>query len=914
MNGSQKYRIPIVFLWALLLPAFALTARTVFPQAPLRVARIPGIDPGPCNPGPEEKPWLNPNQTPGCRALEVIASMTLEEKLVELGGITGRSANERLELVSGGGSDGPNGIATMGSGPPRPRGENVTAFANAVTLAATWNRDLASRYGQALGEEFTGKGSNSVLGPTINIMRTWRWGRNGETFSEDPYLTAEMAVAEIKALNEQKVLTVLKHYVANNQENSRCGILPDNAGIDARISEKALHEIYLPAFKAAVQKAGTGGIMCSYNQVNGKFTCNHPELLGYLREWGFDGFIAPDAAFALRDPLTGALAGVTRVNGREVGSFIEEGKLTTTDLDRMLYYNLTPYFRLGIYDSPTQGSQDANVSTEEHQTLARTVAEEGAVLLKNQDALLPINPSRIRSIAIIGDDAGPNVTIGLNGSGHVYATRVSVPIDAIRERAGDSIRVTYAQGTVGIGPLPPVPENVLKPSSGQGQGLQASYFSSGDPTGIAVLIRVEPGLTDVERPPEEFYTRKGLPLPGAFGGAPPKQSPGSKPSSKTAPGTAQAKPPAAAPPSRPPRIVWSARWTGTLTPPAEGTYLFSLTGSGTAQLYVDHKPVAAMMRADFGQTVQGTIDLKAGRPVPIEVKYSNASTILGPGLSLGWQPPDPDMLSEAVNAAKQADIAVVFAAEQMGEGQDKVELALPGDQNKLIHAVARANPRTVVVLHTSNPVSMPWLDEVGAVIEAFYPGQEAGSSIARLLFGDVNPSGKLAMTFPANENQGPGAFFLDYPGDGMTVHYSEGVLVGYRWYDARKQEPLFPFGHGLSYTSFRYSDLQLEHSDGNRVIVKVRITNTGTREGTEVVQLYLGSPDGAGEPPKQLKGFEKIRLSPGESGVVAMELDESRLAAWDSEIQDWRVWSGRYAVMIGSSSRDIRLEDFFSMR
>jgi beta-glucosidase len=305
MKGSGKFKFSALIIIALLLPAGEPAARAAFSQAALRVARIPGIDPGPCNPGPEEKPWLNPDQTPGCRALEVIASMTLEEKLAELGGITGRSANKRLELVAGGGSDGPNGIATMGSGPPRARGRNVTAFANAVTLAATWNRDLAAQYGKALGEEFTGKGSNSVLGPTINIMRTWHWGRNGETFSEDPYLTAEMAVAEIKALNEQKVLTVLKHYVANNQENTRCGVIPDNAGIDARISEKALHEIYLPAFRAAVQKAGTGGIMCSYNQVNGMFACNHPELLGYLRTWGFDGFIAPDAAFALREPLTG---------------------------------------------------------------------------------------------------------------------------------------------------------------------------------------------------------------------------------------------------------------------------------------------------------------------------------------------------------------------------------------------------------------------------------------------------------------------------------------------------------------------------------------------------------------------------------------------------------------------------------
>ena len=905
MSRSRVHKFLFSLMIAVLPALLDLAGQPAWSQGALRVAQIPGIDPGPCNPGPEERPWLNPNQTPGCRALEVIASMSLEEKLAELGGITGRSANKRLGLNSGGGSDGPNGIATMGS-TPSPRGKNVTAFANAVTLAATWNRDLASQYGKALGEEFAGKGSNSVLGPTINIMRTWRWGRNGETFSEDPYLTAEFAVAEIKALNEQKVLTVLKHYAGNNQENTRCGIIPDNAGVDARITEKALHEIYLPGFKASVERARTGGIMCSYNQVNGTFACNHSELLGYLRAWGFDGFIAPDAAFAQRDPLTAALAGVTRVSGREIGTFIKEGKLKVSDLDRMLYYNLTPYFRLGIYDSPSTGKPDADVSTPGHQDLARRVAEEGAVLLKNS-GVLPIDPARMKSIAVIGDDAGPNVTIGLNGSGHVYATRVSVPLEAIKARAGSAVKIAYARGTPGIGPLPGIPEAALRPPSGEGKGILARYFSSVDATGLPVVARVEPGVKDVGAPPSDFFKALGLPEPVPAGTAPkpPAAQAGAGSDQAGTPGAAQAAPAGG---GMPRRTLWSAKWTGILTPPSTGEYLFSVTGSGTAQLYVNHELVTTMMRADFGQTVQGTISLPAGKPVPIELKYSNASTILGPGLALGWQPPDPEMLNSAVAAAKEADVAIVFAAELMGEGQDKVALALPGNQDQLIQAVAEANPRTVVVLHNSNPVSMPWLDKAAAVIEAFYPGQEAGSSIARLLFGDANPSGKLAMTFPADERQGPGASFLDYPGDGMTVNYSEGVLVGYRWYDAKNQQPLFPFGYGLSYTTFRYSDLRVEKSGDANVAVMARISNTGKREGAEVVQLYLGSPASAGEPPRQLKGFEKVFLRPGESKTVRMQLDRDHLAAWDVENHGWRVYTGSYSVMVGSSSRDIRLK------
>ena len=817
------------------LAAPLLLTALLLAQPDARVARIPGIDSSACTPGPEEKPWQNARQTPPCRALEAIAQMTFDDKWAELGGITGQSRNPRLGLTAGGGSDGPNGIGTMGP-TPQPRGRNVTAFANAVTLASAWDRDLARRYGKALGEEFAGKGSNSVLGPTINIMRTWHWGRNGETFSEDPYLTAELAVAEVSALQEQKVLTVLKHYAGNNQENTRVGVMPDNAGVDARITEKALHEIYMPAFEAAVERAHIGAIMCSYNQVNGKFACNNPELLGQLRQWGFDGFIAPDAVFALRDPLTAALAGVTRVNGNDVANLIKAEKFTIAALDRMVYYNLVPYFRLGIFDSPSQGKPDADVSTPEHQALAREMAEEGAVLLKNRNRALPLD-AKVKTLAVIGDDAGPHVTMGLNGSGHVYATRVSVPLEAITARAGSGVKVVYAEGTTGIGPLPAIPASLLKPASGDGQGLLASYYTSGDSNGIPPVRRVE-GEVKATAPPDGVLP----PLPPA----PADAGRGAGRGGRGGPGGGGG--------GRGPRRAWSARWTGTLAPPAAGVYRFSLTGAGTAQLYVDNVAVATMMRADFAQTVQGAISLKPGRPVPIELKYSNVSAVLGAGIQLGWQPPDPDLLAKAVAAAKQADAAVVFAAEQMGEGQDKVTLPLPGDQDALIEAVAQANPRTVVVLHNSNPEAMPWLDKVAAVVEAFYPGQEAGSSIARLLFGDVNPSGKLAMTFPANEYQGAGSTFLEYPGDGMTVNFNEGVLVGYRFYDAKNQQPLFPFGFGLSYTTFRYSDLQVAHASGHDVTVRVKVANTGARDGAEVAQLYLGFPTAAEEPPRQLRG------------------------------------------------------------
>ena len=319
-----------------------------------------------------------------------------------------------------------------------------------------------------------------------------------------------------------------------------------------------------------------------------------------------------------------------------------------------------------------------------------------------------------------------------------------------------------------------------------------------------------------------------------------------------------------------------------------------------------------MMRADFGMVAHGTIQLTAGQPVPVEMKYSSDSNLTGQLLRVGWAPPEPQLLSNAVAAAKRADVAVVFAAEQLGEGYDKLALGLPGDQDRLIEAVAEANPRTIVVLHTSNPVAMPWVNNVAAVIEAWYPGQEAGPSIASVLFGDVNPSGKLPMTFPADETQGPATKWTEYPGDGYTANFTEGVLVGYRWYDAKNQQPLFPFGHGLSYTTFKYDNLQVQ-SAADAATVTVRLTNTGARDGAEVAQLYLECPPDALEPPLQLKGFEKTMLKPGESKTLTFALDKNALSAWDEASHGWRLYPGSYTVHVGSSSRDLRVKAAFSI-
>jgi beta-glucosidase len=362
----------------------------------------------------------------------------------------------------------------------------------------------------------------------------------------------------------------------------------------------------------------------------------------------------------------------------------------------------------------------------------------------------------------------------------------------------------------------------------------------------------------------------------------------------------------------PPKLSWSARWTGTLTPPSTGDYMFSLDGAGTASLLIDGKTIVQLQKVNFRSTAFGVARLTAGTPAKLVLEHSNDYALLGSALHLGWYPPHPDELAAAMQAAKSADIAIVFAAEQLGEGMDKTSLPLPGNQNTLIESVAAQNPHTVVVLNTSTPVSMPWLDKVDAVLEAWYPGQESGAGVASVLFGDADPGGRLPMTFPASPGQGPGAEAESYPGVNGVADYKEGIFVGYRWYDQHRQKPLFPFGFGLSYTNFQYSSLNLQRT-GDSVSVSVTVKNTGNRAGSDVVQLYVAGPKCAQEPPSQLKGFEKLLLNPEETKTVNLQIPLASLAAWSDKSNSWKLCNGAYDFRIGQSSRTILLRSSIAL-
>jgi beta-glucosidase len=466
-----------------------------------------------------ERPWTDTRLSPECRAQLALAAMTREER------IAFRGTNERLGLISPPGSDGPNGVIGGGIGAEQTpvtsgRSAGVTAFPNVIALGATWDRDLARRFGEAVGDEFHGKGMTSVTGPTINLLRTWHWGRAAETFGEDPFHMSELVVPEILGIQSRKVIAVAKHFAGNNQENTRVGVFPDNAGIDERITEKALFEIYFPHFKAAAGRAHAAAVMCAYNRVNGVFSCNDKWMIDQLRSWGFDGSIVPDAFYALRSTEAAAAAGVDAVNAPELGDLVAAGKLPASTVDAIALHYLVPRFRLGIYDDTTRGAADAIVSTPEHERLAREIAEAGAVLLKNRDGALPIAPV-VRTIAVIGDDAGPNVTVMETGSAHVYVdpARLKTPLDAVKARAGSNVAVAYAAGTRGIGRLPAMTSSAIRSASGQA-GFDAVYWTNGRFSGAPALTRADSTIDFSEPPPEMVAAARssgGPPPPTARG-------------------------------------------------------------------------------------------------------------------------------------------------------------------------------------------------------------------------------------------------------------------------------------------------------------------------------------------------------------------------------------------------------------
>jgi beta-glucosidase len=878
-------RPDLLFLAAM---ALALTAASDGPAAQVSSGACPAR-------ANRERPWLDTGLTPECRAGAFVAQLkTMDEKLAAVSGPL-----EAYGLYTANGGDGPAGPANA---------PGVLALPNPLTLAASFDPDLATAYGSTVGHEFRAQGDQHMLGPTIDIARTWRAGRIPESYGEDPYLQARIAAPYIKAVQAQGVAVTLKHFAIYAQEQGRTGDLPfgERPAVNNIVSERVMREIYLPSFEAAVTEGGAMNVMCSFPRVNGVYACENPFLLNILKsEWGMRGSVAPDFPDAQRSVIAAVNAGLDSGNfgatrapaaaadgGPPVGAeglgaalggsgvpggvtlktAVESGKVSPARLDDMIRRRLIPLFAVGAggaSPAPKGTAADAQGLA----TALRT-AESGAVLLRNEHGILPFSPA-VKSVAIIGEQAGPKPRVTTEGSSWVPPIHLTSALDAIRARAGSSVAVTYAEGSQPLGELPPIPATVFKTPTGV-QGLEAAYYANPNLnfTGAPIATRVEAGVN--------------LPGPPRIAGLPGNNG-------------------------------WSVVWTGTLTPRVSGAHDFSIAGSASGRLFIDGKLVSHFDRVDFGAVSHARVTLKAGQPVKIRVEYTPREaapipamhmlgTTLGTMMALGWAEPN-DRIAKAVDAARKADVAVVFVGDGHGEGADRDTLRLSEDQNALIEAVAAANPRTVVVLSTAGAVAMPWASRVSGILETWYAGDMYGQAVSRLLFGDASPQGRLPLTFPRDETQGPATKARNYPGlngpDGSfaEAYFDEGLEVGYRWYDAHKQTPLYPFGFGLTYSAMPISGVSVAAQDGV-IHVKATVRNAGVRDDAQVVQVYAGVP-AAGEPPQRLVGFQKVILKPGESRTVDIVVPAKSLRVWDERVEAWRTPKGAYRIMVGRSSRDV---------
>jgi len=810
--------------------------------------------------------WTNPNQPALTRANELLDALSTDQQIqLALGNF---AALESFGVPNLTFDDGPDGIRNPGT----------TAMPSGQSVAATFNRALAYAYGQVVGSEARGEGFGEWTGPAVDIDRTPLAGRQPEAEGEDPFLSGNTAAQIVAGAKSQHVIVTLKHYTAYNQDYGRIGF--DSIGspaTDVMVSERALQEIYEEPFRIAVQQGGLDSVMCSYNQINGLPSCQNPTTLGDLKNgMGFNGFVAPDFGFAVRDPVAAANAGtdLPALPGGGTGGLtaadFTSGAISNNrlqDIDRRILFAI---FDSGLYDNPLPATPSTEVSTPQHQQVATDVAEAGMVLLKNDRHVLPLS-NRDRKIALIGP-TGDDAVFVTGGSAGVplAAGQAITPAQGISARASQAgISVTTAQGSAGDVASPTiVPSSVLTPSpgSGTGAGLLGQYWSNYTSTGAPAVTEVDPTV-DLTTPPT---------------------------------GVASS---------------WSAKWTGTLTPTETGLYRFTISEAGLATLKIGNHTFGPAYReaTQFlvgpSYVLQGTVDLTEGVPVPVEIDYSSQFGLFSHEIHFGWQTPSQSEIPAAVAAARKADVAIVFANDAQGEGMDRTSLDLQGDQNELIEAVARANRNTIVVLNTGGPVLMPWLDDVQGVLETWYPGQTFGTAIAAVLFGDASPGGRLPVTFPANASQGPAAANPPdtYPGDANgNESYAEGLDVGYRWYDATGQRPLFPFGYGLSYEQFDVSGVHAVYDPrGGTAYVVARVKNTSSRPGPATVELYLESPPAAQEPPKQLKGYTSVDLAPGQSRFVLFRLTPSDFAYYNGSQGKFTVAPGRYTVLVGTSSTEL---------
>ncbi len=788
----------------------------------------------------------------------LIGRMTLEEKVSMLGG-TGFTSKPipRLGIPTLNMSDGPVGV----------RWGKSSAFPVSIAMAATWDTALVNRLGWALGREAKAKGRNMLLGPCVNINRVPQDGRSFESFGEDPYLASRMTVSYIEGLQSQKVIATTKHFACNNQEVER-------GTINVKVDERTLREIYLPAFEASVKEAGAWAVMSAYNRLNGAYCSENADLLTakLKNEWGFRGLVVSDwGAVHSTVPTANAGLDIEMPTGIWLGdsllAAVKKGEVAESAINDKVARLLRAMFWAGLF-GPQPAPDTSLLNCREHQAIALDVARNAIVLLKNSGGLLPLDRSKIKTIAVIGPNAAV-ARVGGGGSAQVDPIYAVSPLEGLTRKVGSGITVRSAEGCPMESAMNPVEAAALRPPHGGAgqQGLLGEYFDNMEFQGKPVLTRIDRQI--------DFDWGLGSPGPGV------------------------------------PSDRFSVRWTGWMIAPRTGDYALVARTDDGVRLYLDD----TLMIENWGdhppQSKAVDVRLEEGKPHKIRIEYYDDRG--GAVAQFGWRAVEDSSLLAAMETARSADVALVFVGDDNSiesEGSDRTSLDLPSGQERLIRKIAGVNKNTVVVLTTGAPVLMNgWLDKVPALLEAWFDGEEEGNAIADVLFGDVNPSGKLPVTFLKQWKDSPG--FATYPGKNGETEYAEGIFVGYRYFDKNDIAPLFPFGFGLSYTSFAYDDLRVtpgKATAGKPVSVSVRVRNSGKRSGAETVQLYVREVmPPVPRPPKELKGFAKVELQPGEAKTAHFKLDNRAFAHYDAAKKRWVVDPGKYEILVGSSSRDIRM-------
>lgn len=803
------------------------------------------------------------------RIRELVEQMTLAEQVSLLSGqdVWSLPAIPRLGIHKLRVTDGPNG-ARGGGG--LIGGVKSAAFPVGIALGATWNPDLVKEVGAALADEVKSKGAHVSLAPTVNIHRSVTNGRNFECYSEDPVLTASLSGAFITGLQEQGVAATIKHFVGNESEIER-------TTIDSMIDERALREVYLYPFEHAVKIAGTWGIMSSYNQLNGTFTSENAWLLTQVlrNEWHYTGIVMSDwfgshsTAPTINAGLDIEMPGPPRDRGAKLVAAVEAGEVSAEMIRERVLNVLRLMMRTGAIDDERPHEERAD-DRPAHRALIRRAGAEATVLLRN-NGLLPLDAAMLRKVAVIGPNAQTAQIMG-GGSAQLNPHYAVSPWQGLISALGED-RLSFAPGATNHRWEP-----LLK------QRFDVEYFNSLDLSGEVADRATHDG--------GEIFL---FGLASAAINDPQK---------------------------------WSVRYSTTYVPEATGEHRVGIFATGQARIKINGVVVAdAWKNWKPGHTffeegcdeVVGAVYLEAGRPYSVEVEYAKkkARILDFTGIRIGIGLPLGDKAIVAAAAlARNSDIAIVCVGrtgEWDTEGSDLENIKLPGRQDELVAAVAKANAHTIVVLQTGGPVEMPWGDDVAALLQCWYPGQEAGNVIADVLVGHAEPGGRLPQSFPVRWNDNP-VHSQDreiYPGLAGKVRYEEGVFVGYRHYDRQGIAPLFPFGFGLSYASFELTDLAIDDSRfeaEGAVSVFVSVTNTGERAGSEVVQLYVGDEaSSVPRPMKELKAFAKVALRAGETKRVRLELRERDFAFYSVEAKHWLVEPGSFTLMVGTSAADIKL-------